>query len=100
MCIRDRFPYYCRSCFRFIAMLLFFSRVNLICISNWPIPSLSVVELTTDHQQMKQSDTLKEGRSKKKCSESRIIGAFTDIFTPEHTGNEDDEVTGKFYISR
>lgn len=31
----------------------------------WPhylrtIPSLSVVELTTDHQQMKQSDTLKE----------------------------------------
>lgn len=28
------------------------------------------------------------------------FGAFIDIFTPEHTGNEDDEVTGKFYISR
>ena len=28
------------------------------------------------------------------------FGAFINIFTPEHTGNEDDEVTGKFYISR
>mgnify|MGYP000053883014 CR=1 FL=1 len=28
------FPYYCRSCFRFIVMLLFFRQVNLICISN------------------------------------------------------------------
>ncbi|MEI3073818.1 MAG: hypothetical protein V8T40_05630 [Phocaeicola vulgatus] len=28
------------------------------------------------------------------------FGAFIDIFTPEHTDNEDDEVTGKFYISR
>jgi len=28
------FPYYCRSCFRFIAILLFFRRVNLIFISN------------------------------------------------------------------
>ena len=28
------------------------------------------------------------------------FGAFTDIFTPEHTDNEDDEMTGEFYISR
>ena len=28
------------------------------------------------------------------------VSAFTDIFTPEHTDNEDDEMTGEFYISR